>query len=99
MLTPCSVIRELLAELKDPYTRFIQPADFSSMLKYDVSGVGLNLGTIEELRNKTVGELQKAPHDVLLKCVEQAVLACGASHVLPPFLARARARAQCRMQQ
>ena len=44
----------MLAELDDPYSRFIPPAEFASMLKYDVSGVGLNLGTAEEFVNKTV---------------------------------------------
>lgn len=61
LLTPgtrppaCSVIRELLGALRDPYSRFITPPEFSAMLKYDVSGVGLNLGTAEEFANKTVG--------------------------------------------
>ena len=50
----CSAIRELLGALHDPYSRFITPTDFTSMLKYDVSGVGLNLGTAEEFANKTV---------------------------------------------
>jgi hypothetical protein len=50
-----SAIRELLAALRDPYSRFVPPSDFAAMLKYDVSGVGLNLGTAEEFANKTVG--------------------------------------------
>ncbi len=53
--SPCSAVRELLASLRDPYSRFVPPSDFAAMLKYDVSGVGLNLGTAEELANKTVG--------------------------------------------
>lgn len=32
----------------DPYTRFIAPDDFKALTKYDVSGVGLNLGSAEE---------------------------------------------------
>ncbi|KAL4423011.1 hypothetical protein ABPG77_005491 [Micractinium sp. CCAP 211/92] len=51
------VIRELLAELHDPYSRFVTPSEFASMLKYDVSGVGLNLGTAEEYANKTGQQL------------------------------------------
>ncbi|PSC70735.1 peptidase S41 family [Micractinium conductrix] len=47
------VVRELLAVLRDPYSRFVTPTEFSAMLKYDVSGVGLNLGTAEEFANKT----------------------------------------------
>ena len=50
-----SAIRELLAQLRDPYTRFVPAADFAAMRTYDVSGVGLNLGTAEEFANKTVG--------------------------------------------
>lgn len=38
----------------DPYCRFIPPAEFASMKKYDVTGVGLNLGTAEEYTKKTV---------------------------------------------
>ncbi|EFN55775.1 hypothetical protein CHLNCDRAFT_145217 [Chlorella variabilis] len=48
-----NAIRELLAQLRDPYTRFVPAADFAAMRKYDVSGVGLNLGTAEEFANKT----------------------------------------------
>ena len=44
----------MLRALRDPYSRFISPEEFSAMLKYDVSGVGLNLGTAEEFVNKTV---------------------------------------------
>lgn len=32
----------------DAYTRFIAPDDFKALTKYDVTGVGLNLGTAEE---------------------------------------------------
>ncbi|GAB4819263.1 hypothetical protein N2152v2_006309 [Parachlorella kessleri] len=46
-------IRDMLRALRDPYSRFISPDEFSAMLKYDVSGVGLNLGTAEEFVNKT----------------------------------------------
>lgn len=47
----------MLRTLRDPYSRFVSPQEFSAMLKYDVSGVGLNLGTAEEFVNKTVGVL------------------------------------------
>jgi hypothetical protein len=40
--------------VSDPYCRFILPAEFASMKKYDVTGVGLNLGTAEEYTKKTV---------------------------------------------
>lgn len=40
--------------VSDPYCRFIEPGEFASMKKYDVTGVGLNLGTGEEYVKKTV---------------------------------------------
>lgn len=47
-------VRNMMAKgISDPYSRFITPSDFSSMRKYDVSGVGLNLGTAEEFVLKT----------------------------------------------
>ena len=32
----------------DPYTRFLYPNEFERLAKYDVSGIGINLGTEEE---------------------------------------------------
>ncbi|KAF5826678.1 ClpP/crotonase-like domain-containing protein [Dunaliella salina] len=47
-------VKEMIAfGLNDPYCRFIQPAELQSMKKYDVTGVGLNLGTAEEYVLKT----------------------------------------------
>jgi hypothetical protein len=40
--------------ISDPYSRFISPTEFAGMKKYDVTGVGLNLGTAEEYTRKTV---------------------------------------------
>lgn len=48
-----SAIREMVLKLKDPYSRFLSPSEFSSMSKYDISGVGLNLGTKQDLEEKT----------------------------------------------
>lgn len=48
-------VRDMLARgLSDPYCRFIGPAELDAMKKYDVSGVGLNLGTAAEYVVKTV---------------------------------------------
>jgi hypothetical protein len=41
--------------LPDPYCRWVPPSEFAAMKKYDVTGVGLNLGTAEEYVKKTVG--------------------------------------------
>jgi carboxyl-terminal processing protease len=48
-----AAVRSMLAVLRDPYSRYVPPGEFRAMLRYDVSGVGLNLGTAEELRAKT----------------------------------------------
>jgi C-terminal processing protease CtpA/Prc len=57
-----SAVRRMISQLKDPYSRFISPEEFSAMVKYDVSGVGLNLGTLNELKTKT--GLEPAAHTV-----------------------------------
>jgi C-terminal processing protease CtpA/Prc len=36
-------MRSMLSSLKDPYTRFLSPAEFASLSKYDITGVGLNI--------------------------------------------------------
>ncbi|KAL6774099.1 CTPC1 [Auxenochlorella protothecoides x Auxenochlorella symbiontica] len=48
-----SVVRAALAQLHDPYSRLISRSAFAGMLKYDVSGVGLNLVTGEEYLERT----------------------------------------------
>ena len=46
-------IRQLLVEgIGDPYTRFITPQQFEAMGVYDVTGVGLNLGSTDEYSRK-----------------------------------------------
>jgi len=37
-------LRAALRTLSDPYTRFVAPPDFAALTRYDVSGVGLNVG-------------------------------------------------------
>ncbi|KAJ3670786.1 hypothetical protein LUZ60_008212 [Juncus effusus] len=37
------MIRKMLASLGDPYTRFLSPAEFAKMAKYDMTGIGVNL--------------------------------------------------------
>lgn len=50
---PQRVVRRMLAEgVADPYTRYLSRGEFQEMLKYDVTGIGLNLGSLEDLRNK-----------------------------------------------
>ena len=49
-----AAIRQMLADgLADPYCRFITAAELEGMKKYDVTGVGLNLGTADEYERKT----------------------------------------------
>ena len=40
--------------LKDPYAKLISPDEFSTMQKYDMTGVGLNIGSSEEFYQKVV---------------------------------------------
>ncbi|KAL2614057.1 hypothetical protein R1flu_025749 [Riccia fluitans] len=41
-------IKEMLGSLNDPYTRFLTPDQFLQLSKYDVTGIGLNIGETEE---------------------------------------------------
>ena len=46
-------VRRMLARgLSDPYTRFLTPREFTSFIKYDVTGIGLNLVSGEEYARK-----------------------------------------------
>ena len=36
-------IRSILRTLGDPFSRFVEPSDFAPLLKYDISGVGMNV--------------------------------------------------------
>lgn len=49
----CRSIRQLLVDgVGDPYTRFITPQQFEAMGVYDVTGVGMNLGSTDEYSRK-----------------------------------------------
>lgn len=39
-----SAISQMLVTLQDPYSRFLTPQQFAQLAKYDVTGVGLNIG-------------------------------------------------------
>lgn len=41
-----SVISSMIASLKDPYSRFLTPDQFARLAKYDITGVGLNIGDV-----------------------------------------------------
>ncbi|KAJ6893797.1 LOW QUALITY PROTEIN: hypothetical protein NC652_027769 [Populus alba x Populus x berolinensis] len=55
----------MLASLGDPYTRFLSPAEFSKMGRYDISGIGINLREIPdengEVKLKVLGLLLDGP--------------------------------------
>lgn len=59
------IIRRMLASLGDPYTRFLEPEEFSKMARYDMSGVGLNLREVPEdnggVKLKVLGLLLDGP--------------------------------------
>ncbi|GJP33740.1 hypothetical protein CLOM_g18259 [Closterium sp. NIES-68] len=39
-----AMISSMLASLNDPYSRFVTPKQFAALAKYDVTGIGLNIG-------------------------------------------------------
>eukprot|EP00250_Pteridium_aquilinum_P017394 c23611_g1_i1 orf=1082-2368(-) len=41
-----SIIKNMLSELNDPYTRFITPSELKQLSKYDMTGIGLSLGAV-----------------------------------------------------
>lgn len=41
-----NIIKNMLSELNDPYTRFITPAELKQLSKYDMTGIGLSLGEV-----------------------------------------------------
>ncbi|XP_050231309.1 carboxyl-terminal-processing peptidase 1, chloroplastic [Mercurialis annua] len=58
------LIKRMLASLGDPYTRFLSPAEFSKMARYDMSGIGINLREIPddgEVKLKVLGLLLDGP--------------------------------------
>ena len=58
-----STIRDMLHTLGDPFSRFVDPADFAPLLKYDISGVGLNIAEDVEdpTRLKVLGLVLDSP--------------------------------------
>ncbi|GAV79583.1 PDZ domain-containing protein/Peptidase_S41 domain-containing protein [Cephalotus follicularis] len=59
------IIRRMLASLGDPYTRFLSPAEFSKLARYDMSGIGINLrevpGENGDVKLKVLGLLLDGP--------------------------------------
>ena len=54
--------RAMLAfSLSDPYTRFLSPEEFRAMARYDVTGVGLNLGTGDDFSRRVGATAPRAP--------------------------------------
>ncbi|XWS19790.1 hypothetical protein CRYUN_Cryun31cG0046600 [Craigia yunnanensis] len=42
------LIKRMLASLGDPYTRFLSPAEFSKMARYDMTGIGINIREVSD---------------------------------------------------
>ncbi|KAL8227781.1 hypothetical protein R6Q57_015365 [Mikania cordata] len=59
------IIRRMLSSLGDPYTRFLSPAEFSKMARYDMSGIGVNLREFPdengEVKLKVLGLILDGP--------------------------------------
>lgn len=77
-------LAQMLAASKvDRYTQFLRPEELTAMMKYDVSGVGLNLSTAEEFRRSSMQPLtdafaSAAEDDVVVVAVVVGSLAEGA---------------------
>ncbi|XP_038894566.1 carboxyl-terminal-processing peptidase 1, chloroplastic isoform X2 [Benincasa hispida] len=60
-----NIIRRMLASLGDPYTRFLPPAEFSKMARYDMTGIGINLREVPDdnggMKIKVLGLLLDGP--------------------------------------
>ncbi|KAI5670772.1 hypothetical protein M9H77_11136 [Catharanthus roseus] len=59
------MIQRMLANLGDPYTRFLTPVEFSRMARYDITGIGINLREIPDgsggVKLKVLGLLLDGP--------------------------------------
>lgn len=59
------IIKRMLASLGDPYTRFLSPAEFSKMARYDMTGIGVNLREIPDdnggIKLKVLGLILDGP--------------------------------------
>ncbi|KAJ1426199.1 Tail specific protease [Sesbania bispinosa] len=59
------IIKRMLASLGDPYTRFLSPAEFSKMARYDMTGIGINLREVPDengdVRLKVLGIILDGP--------------------------------------
>ncbi|TYJ34310.1 hypothetical protein E1A91_A05G160400v1 [Gossypium mustelinum] len=42
------LIKRMLASLGDSYTRFLSPAEFSKMARYDITGIGINIREVPD---------------------------------------------------
>ncbi|OMO93917.1 hypothetical protein CCACVL1_06279 [Corchorus capsularis] len=42
------LIKRMLASIGDPYTRFLSPAEFSKMARYDMTGIGINIREVSD---------------------------------------------------
>ncbi|XVF27383.1 hypothetical protein REPUB_Repub14bG0102800 [Reevesia pubescens] len=42
------LIKRMLASLGDPYTRFLSPAEFAKMARYEMTGIGINIREVSD---------------------------------------------------
>lgn len=79
-------IRDMLARgLSDPYCRFVPASELAAMKKYDVSGVGLNLGTAREFEVKTVRRAGGLPASAVILAGPRAAPVRAANHNIEAF--------------
>ena len=64
-------------------SRLITPEEFDTMRKYDVTGIGLNLGTAEDFVRKTGVPLPKGQDMSQVRSVEGAISAAAVEQLHP----------------
>jgi hypothetical protein len=78
-----SAIERLINSLSDPYSRWLPERDFESLLKFDVSGVGVNFTQDPDSSSglRVLGVVQGSPADFGGVCIGDELLAIDGSSV------------------
>lgn len=80
------LIKRMLASLGDPYTRFLSPAEFSKMARYDITGIGINIREVPDdtgsVKLKVQGLILDGPAHTAGVRQGDEVLAVNGEHVV-----------------
>ncbi|CAI5962153.1 unnamed protein product [Closterium sp. NIES-65] len=79
----------MLASLNDPYSRFVSPKQFAALAKYDVTGIGLNIGEDVEdgrVKLKVVGIVLGSPAQLAGELILTGELIATSQYTQPGFI-------------